>query len=489
MKISPSYQTNFYTNTYEKKNQKHKEQTPQNKEFTTKSTLIQSNYNLAFCGLFRQKPIDATTVDTPIKMIPKKEYLISDNAKFRLGKKCIIDLQNHEIKYEIKKLRPNEKIIIGREGFKTENMDKCISRQHLEISKNQMGELIAKDLNSLNGTTIEQPSPKRFDDTDIKKLSPNKQTIIPTDVQLKLGTDLIIDMRNPNILNLLDEKGTITIGRGAKCDLVIDDFHNCTSRHHLSLSKENGQIVTTDLNSTNGTYVIPKNKIKAFYNGAKNLELSQSNVGDCFLLSTIYAMSRTDAGAKMLENMVEVDDEGNYIVSFFNYPPIKVKPEELDGQKSIFGNEEKYSVSGELGIKALERAYGKRVKVFYSPRTMFAEIDSGGFMDTALFKMTGITSKKYNLAKDNLRPILFKLKMDGVNNHILTCSTPKYGKYGRYADKEYRFISNHAYAIDDINLNKEQITIVDPHNTRQKHIISWKDFSQTFDYLCDAKIS
>lgn len=490
MKISP-YSTTLYTNTQKKFQEPNnsKETSSNINEFNSNSILLKASYNMAFCGLFKEKPIDAKKVETPIKMTPMKEYLISDDAKFRLGGNYTISLTNPEINDAIKKLKPNEKIILGRDGFFLSGMNDYISRKHLEISKNRKGQLIAKDLNSLNGTTIEKQDHLEIKNSTIEQLVPHKKTIIPADAQLKLGSDLIIDMRNKNILNLLDENDEIEIGRSKECDIVIDNFHEYTSRKHLSLSKRNGQIFATDLGSKNGTYIIPKNKIKPFYNGAKNIELSQANIGDCYLLSTIYAMSRSDAGAKMLENMVNIDDNGNFIVSFANSYPITIKPDELDGQESFWDNKKKRSVSGDLGIKALERAYGRMIKKFKGYRTMFCDLDNGGFTDTALFKMTGLTSTKiFNSDKEKLYKTLSEIKENGLNSYIITCSTPSQGKYGKYMDPQKLFISKHAYAVSDINTDKHKITIVNPHNTKKKYTISWDDFSKMFSSMCYSRV-
>ena len=236
------------------------------------------------------------------------------------------------------------------------------------------------------------------------------------------------------------------------------------------------------------------NRIKPFYCDLSELELSQANVGDCYLLSTIYGMSRSKKGRELLENMVKVDEQGNYIVSFHNKEPIKVRLDELDGQKK--DNQEKRSVSGDLGIKAIERAYAKMLKQedfrAYLPngsnQTMFLKIDDGGFMSTALRKMTGIPSQKVYGKNNNIKNIFYRLSQN-LDNYIVTCSTYDQGRYGKYMDPQGLFLCKHAYSIKSIDTRNQTVEIVNPHNTRKTIHISWDSFQDMFDYLCYANVS
>jgi HD-GYP domain-containing protein (c-di-GMP phosphodiesterase class II) len=48
-------------------------------------------------------------------------------------------------------------------------------------------------------------------------------------------------------------KSTVTIGRGAECDVALDD--ELCSRRHARIDRQNGFLVVTDLHSTNGLFV------------------------------------------------------------------------------------------------------------------------------------------------------------------------------------------------------------------------------------------
>lgn len=428
---------------------------------------------------------------------PHVKYILPENTLLQLGPHSNLSL--YDFWEQIKNLTEEQAIIVGRSPSATISIeDDYVSYNHLKIKKCTEG-IIVEDLGSTNGTVfngLEEVISYVEDYSRIRNktyLLKNTPTLIPNDCQLYLGNNFTIDVRNPNILDLLDEKGSVVIGKNESCDLVVDDFYDYTSGKHLKLEKAGNKIVATDLGSTNGTQVIPKNKIEPFYCDIGEIELKQGNVEDCYLLSTIYAMSRNSYGQKLLKDMVRVDESGNYIVTFYGKKPILVAPNELDGQKR--GDREKISVSGDLGIKAIERAYGKmlKAKTFMSGSvaTMFCRIDDGGWMNEALEKMTNLSCERRKVAGINIERTLTTFS-HSKDKYILTCSTYYQGKYGKdkdYVDPQLQFVSNHAYAIEKIDVKNEKITIINPHDTRKSYTISWSDFGKYFDYICYADVS
>ncbi|MBQ9246748.1 FHA domain-containing protein [bacterium] len=583
---------------------------------------LSGNYNVAFFGLFNKKEAHSTISDAmDVRyrwynhvMRPGEEYLIDENSKFTLGQQgYTIDLSREPMKTAIKDLRKNESIVIGREAYNPgkfnetkdcqyngsiNSMDDTVSRRHLEIKRTKRGELIAKDLNSMNGTIINKNIFKLEDEnssfhlnsgdkyilpyksvlmvgntsiimhdlkdkimslkedevltvgskrkasivlkhsdleaehirlrkahdgvmvenigtpnsvkfagvinkyqTDYSNINTRKFLIkgIPTKVpnasQIYLGCDLTLDVRNKNLLKELEKKGTITVGRGKECDFVVPDFYNQVSRKHLKIEKDDNDIIVTDLGSMNGTEIIPQNCIKPFYGDLRKLAFRQSNIGDCYLLANLYALSQSRVGRNYLENMVRVDNNGNYIVKFSFEEPITIRPDELDGQKAA-NLPEKKSVSGDLGIKAIERAYGRMLKekenTFYRNQdlnqTLYNAIDEGGYVDRTLFELTGISSDSHCLRRTNVDALLYSIERSGIDNNIITCTTPEYGKYDRYVDPDHKFIRKHAYAVKHIDSINRTISIVNPHNTKLTETISWDEFSKYFDYLYNAYV-
>lgn len=418
---------------------------------------------------------------------PHIYYLLPENSILELAGSYI---NLDDIKSYFKK--PNQTLILGRNSdadIQTNNNK--ISKKHLSIEKHPKG-YIVKDLGSRNGTRFHAIGKKVQYNHDMKdiyetcQLQPGVPTRIPNNSQLYLGDNFTIDTRNNNILSMLEEKDEITIGKSSGNDITVNNFYSQIDDYHLKLQKDGNDIVATALSGKHNSFVVPHNRIQAFYNGVSNIHLGQANIGDCYLLSTLFAMSHNPKGQRMLYEMVRVDNNGNYIVEFHNQEPISVKPEELDGQKK--GKNEKRSVSGDLAIKAIERAYAKMIKnpvrdLSKSNQTLFLDIDDGGVPTTALEKMTGLKSKKYNTRSSDTEKILHQIKQHGMEKFILTCSTYNHGKYKGYMDKNHNFIERHAYAVYDIDTDNRQISIINPHNTKFYYTISWDDFITMFDNI------
>lgn len=56
-----------------------------------------------------------------------------------------------------------------------------------------------------------------------------------------------------SLLSHLPQRTSVLIGRGADCDVVVNDAK--ASRHHCRLTRENDGFRLEDLQSRNGTYV------------------------------------------------------------------------------------------------------------------------------------------------------------------------------------------------------------------------------------------
>lgn len=310
----------------------------------------------------------------------------------------------------------------------------------------------------------------------------NKQ-IIPNGAQIWLGKTYTLDTRNPQISGLIDKRGSIIIGSNSNCNIPVDSFYNGIAPKHAQLTKTQDGICVQCL-SDRGMKVVSGNDIKPFLTGVENLPMSQGNIGDCYLLATIYALSHNTKGQEMLKNMVNIDKDGNYIVTFKNQKPICVKPDELDGETYNDGTV-KYSVAGDLSLRAIERAYAKLIRKPYNNFNM-QQLNMGGYPEDALYTLTGIEADVLP-AGQGLESILKKPAAETAN-YILLCSTPSKGNFGRYMDSEKRFISAHAYAMKSIDAKNKTVEIVDPHDTRVSETISLDEFKNMFDCIYYAKI-
>ena len=315
--------------------------------------------------------------------------------------------------------------------------------------------------------------------SNITPLENKEKTIVPNNSQLILGNDYTLNCRNPKLQDLLNKKGTIVVGTSPTANISVPQFYNGVNSTHLQIEKQGSKIITTDLSSTQGTEIIPKDKIKAFQHGTENLKLAQGEIGDCFVLATLYSLSRTPIGQKMLKNMVQVDDNGNYIVTFNDKKPITITPQELDSERK---SENKDWACGEMGTKAIERAYAKLIKTNLLMLNS-VQIDKGGRITDALEIMTGKKCTKHKLSEENIDTFLNSITEKGLDNQFLACSTPHIGNYGKFMNSESKFITGHAYSVKNIDTKEKTIEIVNPHNTKKSEVISWDNFKSMFEYI------
>lgn len=344
---------------------------------------------------------------------------------------------------------------------------------------------IGKISNYLNFKGIQQSIPPIFapfskeNNTTITPLKKREETIVLNNSQLRLGNDYTLNLRNPNLQAALDKKGSIIIGTSADANISLPKFYDKVNSKHLMLSKQDGEITATNLSSRYGTKIIPQKHIKAFQTGTQDLKIAQGEIGDCFVLATLYSLSRTPIGQKMLENMVQVDDNGNYIVTFNDKKPITITPQELDSERK---SENKDWACGEMGTKAIERAYAKLIKTNQLMLNS-VQIDKGGRITDALEIMTGKKCTKHKLSEENIDTFLNRITEKGLDSQFLACSTPHIGNYGKFMNSESKFITGHAYSIKNIDTKEKTIEIVNPHNTKKSEVISWDNFKSMFEYI------
>jgi len=147
--------------------------------------------------------------------------------------------------------------------------DDKISSQHIQIVHNENNEIYLLDLNSANGTfingeQIKSGVPYLITAKDQIFLATEKilLTFYPDNYQsISIQKDELAKKRalgSTNILERLNSKGKVIIGRSSACDVILSD-QITVSRQHASIELKQGRIYITDLGSMNGTFVNGKN--------------------------------------------------------------------------------------------------------------------------------------------------------------------------------------------------------------------------------------
>lgn len=165
------------------------------------------------------------------------------------------------------KLEPGMELIIGKQDTPGKNTIKIshtsLSRQHAQLVMNSNNELFLMDLESTNGTLINNrrlepnvPYPiSDGDDISFAASSRLKLVFNPDDYASKKvkKSGASSSLTDTNILNLFKEKSTITIGRSSACDLTL--LHNTISKTHATITKKGDSYFLKDQGSLNGTFI------------------------------------------------------------------------------------------------------------------------------------------------------------------------------------------------------------------------------------------
>lgn len=326
------------------------------------------------------------------------------------------------------------------------------------------------------------PQESLLDIEDETPLEPYKPAIVSSDSAIVLGGEYVLDLKNNKELSkLFKYKDTVIIGDGHYSDIQTGEcYWSVISGPHLAVKKHGESFIVCDLGTESGSTVVPdKTSIKPFIKGVDKIQLKQGDIGDCYLLAPIYALSRNKKGAEILENMVKRDKEGNFLVKFRNSPTFIIRPDDLEDE--TYRNEVKYGVQSEPAVRAIEKAYAKCVKPVSvlggkSDRPMFSKIDHGGRQREILPFLTGKKADvcpTYMYSDDELAQ---KLAEANKNNCVITCTTYSAGRH-----KKQAYVPQHVYAVYDVSSNGKRILVANPHDTRLKRNVDVHDLKKYFD--------
>ncbi len=280
---------------------------------------------------------------------------------------------------------------------------------------------------------------------------------------------------------MLDKKGTIDVG------------------NHIFTISGNGTLKTLTDDARAFRKLFPKN----------SNHINQGDYGTCYLDSSLLAISRAECGEFHLAKMIKPDGHGAWNVTLPSNPlkPIKVARDDIDN----FAWEKK-GVTGSLGIRILEAAYGKERELKgevpkYSLadewRDNFAMGRLGGTKRHLLAAGTGGSSNELlgelvnpkgvlrpDWNHDNVHRALDFWAAHGPHMAV-TASTeaqknfkgPVYydvEKKMHTADPEHRIIFGHAYIVVGIDPARKEVTIANPWDTKKAFKQSYDDFYKYF---------
>lgn len=404
---------------------------------------------------------------------------------------------------EVMALPENGSIIVGSSDeadIKPENSDGKIAGKQWKIEKKGYYYVIT-DLTKEGGSVAHGrkgefskennpdficnfPTSKVSKDDDITSLKPFEPAIVPSDSKIFIGHDYLLDLKNKEFLNKFKYKDTVIIGRKNNSDIKLDNFYSFVAGNHTAVKKCGDAFVVCDLGSKNGTKIVPNKAFKPFLDGVQRTHFSQGTVGDCYLLAPLYALSRNEKGAEILENIVKTDSDGNYRVKFHDSPTFIIRSDDFSDDK--YRDEIKIGAEGNSAIMAIEKAYARYVKPISilggkKDREMFSKVDEGGFEDKVFYVLTGKRAYEFSVQNYSADELLRKLANSKRNGKILTCAS-KHDSESKsdYLDSNKKILSGHAYAVGRIFEDSRQVEIINPHDTKRPIRIGIDGFKKYF---------
>lgn len=213
---------------------------------------------------------------------------------------------------------------------------------------------------------------------------------------------------------------------------------------------------------------IPLARIPDVADGIICKDFEQGNEGDCWLLAAIKSLMIKNSGLKILNNLVELQEDKNIKVTF------------LIGNKSYIITEDELNNAnklsfGEMDIRAIEIAMDRFIK---ENRSNYSSNICGGVSSEA-FKIIVGNGEQYKVDWESFPLELFN---DENKAFVVGNYTKGNGFYTfSYQNKVYKFIGKHAYSV--LGANEEFVYLSNPLKTSRKLSIPISVFKSFFEYL------
>lgn len=218
----------------------------------------------------------------------------------------------------------------------------------------------------------------------------------------------------------------------------------------------------------------------------KNKDFKQGNIGDCYFLSAIKALLLKPEGkeliARMLEKKDSTEDRLEVKVRFPGY-----EQAEFDINEDVLKNEPENYVHGHLYLRILEYAYRQlredlnwyTIEAFkQKPEKKSSDWLEIGKTSDVFYILTGRESKEFIVKQGENSPAIFRKKMEYLSNNFknfaitfaLTTDKGFTTSSGKVFEKQ-----SHSYTISGIDTKKEEIEIINPHDTSKRTKLSYED--------------
>lgn len=223
-------------------------------------------------------------------------------------------------------------------------------------------------------------------------------------------------------------------------------------------------------------------------NGKIDGNFKQGNAGDCWLLASIKALESRPKGLEILNDSLQVNDDGSVTVHLKGVDKkYTISKEELEGNSQL--------ASGDLDVRAIEIAFNK---YFYEERGVNGSLDIyNNQMFVAYNILTGKGDFDHFFPNGNL--VDYWINNDYYNHKFTDEEINNFNNKNKVItvaafDKETLEIirgeqgiaSNHAYAV--IRSDSEYVYLVDPNNSGSELKVSREQFKNFFSYVNEMEL-
>ncbi len=230
----------------------------------------------------------------------------------------------------------------------------------------------------------------------------------------------------------------------------------------------------------------------------------QGQIGDCYFLATLEA-NKLSAHKDIFKNLITNNKNGTFTVRFagikeyieqlgVNVPEdmknkiiengLTVTEEELKSNKCKDINDKVVGSfsTGDKDVRILEIAFHK-LCLKLEKRTI-AGSDCLGHRNVKLLLKREKDDKRIWLKKDGLLNEKVKKIIKGFHNKPFY-----FGSIGvtdseiRHLDEKRKIHGNHAYTLASVDYENQIIVIINPHDNNERIPLSFKEFSEQFEYI------
>ena len=380
---------------------------------------------------------------------------------------------------------------------------------------------IVKALNERAGMFIEGGTPTNLHDLKVRINDAEKRTGIKDEKkqeELKQEIVKIDDVKN----NMAKQQEALT-----QMILMQAEQERLNSLGRISMAEAMGK----RLLEKRGLFQMSREEYGQYFHTIPNNftikpELNQGNVGDCYAVAAIHALSRSPHFEIIVRSSMKRHPDGSWEVKIPLFSEkgrtIIITPEDITSQENkqylhlkrkIFTapiinipiaiptldlRKKLDPVQGVEGLQVMEAAYIK---------SKFGIVDrsaaEGGFGDHVLMMFGGNKFQKYGIESsttdilgrwksqplDELPKPLMDILDDYLLNfdpqvHIATVSTGTQSE----KDPDNFIASGHAYSVTSVDKDNNTITIANPWDTSKPKTMSFDEFKKRFSSLAAVKI-